>query len=209
MRNSITALRISLGAVFLGFGVLKYFPGVSPAGSVTVSTISILTFGLVPDTVALVGTATLECLIGLSLLAGRGLRVTVYLLAVELLGILSPLVLLTGRLFSGPHQRGQCSLPDLPYDDAALELPSSAKLLSCIATSTTPPTSRAPTTRSTSWPKRATARSSAPWSGWRRSWRSTCRGTCRTRSSGRTCHRTAAIGQTARSGGDRDGLRLV
>jgi len=75
VRNSITALRISLGAVFLGFGLLKYFPGASPAGNLTVSTISILTFGLVPDTVALVGTATLECLIGLSLLVGRGLRV--------------------------------------------------------------------------------------------------------------------------------------
>jgi len=117
VRNSITALRISLGAVFLGFGLLKYFPGASPAGNLTVSTISILTFGLVPDTVALVGTATLECLIGLSLLAGRGLRVTVYLLAVELLGILSPLVLLTGQLFSGPGHaptiEGQYVLKDV------------------------------------------------------------------------------------------------
>jgi hypothetical protein len=29
--HSITALRITVGAVFLGFGALKFFPGVSPA----------------------------------------------------------------------------------------------------------------------------------------------------------------------------------
>jgi hypothetical protein len=31
IRYSITALRISVGVVYLGFGILKYFPGVSPA----------------------------------------------------------------------------------------------------------------------------------------------------------------------------------
>ena len=31
MRYSIIALRISMGAVYFGFGILKYFPGVSPA----------------------------------------------------------------------------------------------------------------------------------------------------------------------------------
>lgn len=30
-RYSISLLRISLGLIILGFGVLKYFPGVSPA----------------------------------------------------------------------------------------------------------------------------------------------------------------------------------
>lgn len=30
VRHSLTALRLAIGAVFLGFGVLKFFPGVSP-----------------------------------------------------------------------------------------------------------------------------------------------------------------------------------
>ncbi len=117
VQYSITALRISLGAVFLGFGVLKYFPGVSPAENLVIATTRILTVGWVPDHVSIVLTATLECLIGLSLLLGRGLRVTVYLLALELLGILSPLVLLPDRLFSGPYHaptlEGQYVLKDL------------------------------------------------------------------------------------------------
>jgi uncharacterized membrane protein YkgB len=117
VRYAITALRISMGAVFLSFGVLKFFPDVSPAENLTVTTIDILTFGLVPGAVALVLTATLECLIGIALLIGRGLRLTVYLLAFQLLGILSPLLVLTGRLFSGPHHaptlEGQYVLKDV------------------------------------------------------------------------------------------------
>src|SRR5215216_6270574 len=31
-RWSITILRVGLGVIFLGFGLLKFFPGVSPAG---------------------------------------------------------------------------------------------------------------------------------------------------------------------------------
>ena len=46
--HSITALRIALGLVFFGFGVLKYFPGVSPAQNLTEATTHILFFGLVP-----------------------------------------------------------------------------------------------------------------------------------------------------------------
>ncbi|MGC4942268.1 DoxX family membrane protein [Kribbella sp. DT2] len=122
--HSITALRISMGAVFVVFGALKYFPGVSPAQDLTVTTIDLITFGLVPATPALILTATLECLIGLGLLVGRGLRTTVYLLAVQLLGILSPLLVLPDRLFSGPHHaptlEGQYVLKDLILVAAAM-----------------------------------------------------------------------------------------
>lgn len=70
-----------------------------------------------PGTVGLIVTAVLECWIGITLILGRGIRLTVYLLAGELLGILSPLVLLPGRLFSGPHHaptlEGQYVLKDI------------------------------------------------------------------------------------------------
>ena len=103
VEHSIALLRVALGAVFLGFGVLKFFPGVSPAEDLTKTATHLLMFGLVPDGVSIVVIATLECVIGVSLLLGRWMRVAVWLLAVELVGILSPLVLLPGRLFSGPH----------------------------------------------------------------------------------------------------------
>ncbi|PZS09262.1 MAG: DoxX family protein [Solirubrobacterales bacterium] len=122
--HSITALRIAVGAIFLGFGVLKYFPGVSPAQSLTEATTHILFLGLVPGGVAIVAIATLECFIGICVLAGRWMRLAVWLLAFEFVGILAPLVLLPGRLFSGPHHaptlEGQYVLKDIILVGAAL-----------------------------------------------------------------------------------------
>ncbi|MDQ6776988.1 MAG: hypothetical protein M3071_12420 [Actinomycetota bacterium] len=115
--HSITLVRIAFGVIFLGFGVLKYFPDVSPAQSLTAATTHILFLGLVPSRVALVGVATLECFIGICLLTNRWMRLAVWLLAVEFVGILAPLVVLPGRLFSGPHHaptlEGQYVLKDL------------------------------------------------------------------------------------------------
>lgn len=102
VRFSTTALRVSVGAVFLGFGVLKFFPGVSPAEELAKTTTDLLTFGLVPGGVSIVVIATLECFIGICLLSGKGMRIAIWLLALEFVGILSPVVLLTGRLFAGP-----------------------------------------------------------------------------------------------------------
>jgi putative oxidoreductase len=124
VEHSIGLLRVAVGAVFLGFGVLKYFPGVSPAQNLSEATTHLLLLGLVPGGVALVGIATLECFIGLCLLANRWMRLAVWLLAIEFVGILAPLVLLPGRLFSGPHNaptlEGQYVLKDLILVAAAL-----------------------------------------------------------------------------------------
>ncbi len=115
--HSLTMLRISLGAVFLGFGLLKFFPGVSPAQDLVERTADALSFGLVPGSIALAGIAILECTIGLCLILGRGMRLAIYLLAVLMVGILSPLVLLPGRLFAGPYGaptlEGQYVLKDI------------------------------------------------------------------------------------------------
>lgn len=37
--------RFSMGAVIFGFGMLKYFPGVSPAQTLVLATTELLTFG--------------------------------------------------------------------------------------------------------------------------------------------------------------------
>ena len=124
--HSIALLRLSLGAVFLVFGVLKFFPGVSPAQGLVEATTNILTLGLIPGPVALVAVATLECVIGVCLISGRALRGTIYLLAIQLVGIMSPVVLLAPRLFSGPHHaptlEGQYVLKDVILVAATLVL---------------------------------------------------------------------------------------
>jgi putative oxidoreductase len=117
VRHGIGVLRITVGAVFFGFGLLKFFPGVSPAQGLSIKTFELLTFGVVPWRVGLVAIAALECFIGICLLANRWMRLAVWLLAIELVGILAPLALLPGRLFSGPHHaptlEGQYVLKDV------------------------------------------------------------------------------------------------
>jgi uncharacterized membrane protein YphA (DoxX/SURF4 family) len=61
--------------------------------------------------------ASLECVIGLLLITGRFLRIAIYLLAGQLIGILAPLVLFTSRLFFRPHGaptlEGQYAIKDI------------------------------------------------------------------------------------------------
>ena len=63
-RYSLTFLRIGMGIVFLWFGVLKFFPGLSPATDLAVRTIDMLTFGLIPGNISLILLAILESAIG-------------------------------------------------------------------------------------------------------------------------------------------------
>lgn len=120
-RWSIPLLRISLGLVFLGFGVLKFFPGLSPAADIAAATIDKLTLGLVSGTAAVLLTAVLETFIGLTLVTGKFLELGLLVLAGALVGILSPLVLFTRELFPhGPSLLGQYVLKDFVLAAAGL-----------------------------------------------------------------------------------------
>lgn len=113
-QHSITLLRISLGAVFLLFGVLKFFPGVSPAEDIAVRTVETLSFGIVTGQAALLLTAVAEVAVGLSLTTGKFLRAGLLLLGASLVGIMSPLVLFFTDLFPGaPTLTAQYVLKDV------------------------------------------------------------------------------------------------
>lgn len=90
-----------MGLVFLAFGLLKSFPGPSPAEELVERTIGELTFGIVPDRLGLVLVAAMVSTIGLCLLTGRFLRAGLALLGLTMVGILSPLALLAEELFRG------------------------------------------------------------------------------------------------------------
>ncbi len=120
--HSVTALRVSLGLVFLGFGILKFFPGASPAEALVMRTIDTLTLGVISGTAAVLMTALLECFIGLTLLTGIGLRAGLVVLAGSLVGIMSPVVLFFGDLFPGylPTLEAQYVLKDIVLAAAGL-----------------------------------------------------------------------------------------
>ena len=108
-RWSIPALRVALGAVFVAFGVLKFFPGVSPLEPLVEATWGVLTFGIVGGQLALVLTAIIETVAGLALISGVFARFGLVMLAIAFVGILSPLVFFPGELFTvgGPTLLGQ------------------------------------------------------------------------------------------------------
>lgn len=126
-RHSIDLLRISLGLVFLLFGVLKFFPGVSPAEDLAIRTVETLTMGLVSGSVALWATAAVECFIGLTLVSGRFLKAGLVTLGIALVGILSPVVLFFGDLFPGaPTLEAQYVLKDVVLAAAGLVIGAAA-----------------------------------------------------------------------------------
>ncbi|NBE93399.1 DoxX family protein [Nonomuraea longispora] len=121
-RHSIDALRISVGLVFLGFGFLKFFPGVSPAEELAVGTLEQLTFGVVSGGVALAVVAVTECFIGLTLVTGKFLKSGLLVMAGALVGFMSPLVLFFTDMFPGgpPTLEAQYILKDVVLVTAAM-----------------------------------------------------------------------------------------
>ena len=96
-RHGITLIRISLGIVFFWFGVLKFFPGLSPAERLAGRTIEVLTLGWVKPVLSLPFLALWESLIGLGLLTRIAPRTTLLLLFLQMPGTLLP-------LFFFPHE---------------------------------------------------------------------------------------------------------
>ena len=100
--HSISLLRVSLGLIFLAFGFLKFFPGVSPIEGLATRTTDALSFAMLSPGVGMTIIAILECVIGICFISGRLLRVAVWLMGAQMIGAMSPLVLFPGELFSGP-----------------------------------------------------------------------------------------------------------
>jgi uncharacterized membrane protein YkgB len=85
----LTIMRLGLGVVFLWFGALKLAPGASPAEDLVRNTI----YFVDPD-LFLPVLAVWEMLIGVGLLTGKYLRLTLLLLFAQMVGTALPLVVL-------------------------------------------------------------------------------------------------------------------
>jgi uncharacterized membrane protein YphA (DoxX/SURF4 family) len=124
--HGLTLLRISLGIVFLWFGALKFLPGVSPAQELATRTISILTFGHMPPSVALVVLATWECLIGIGLIFGLFMRATLLVMLAQMMGTVTPLIFFPSETFTafpyGLTLEGQYIIKNLVLISAGLVL---------------------------------------------------------------------------------------
>ncbi len=123
-RYGVAFLRVSLGIVFLWFGALKFFPGVSPAQESATRTISVLTFGLIPAHISIILLAVWECLIGIGLITNLFMRATLLLLFVQMIGTVTPLFMFPAEVFArlpyAPTLEGQYIIKNIVLVSAGL-----------------------------------------------------------------------------------------
>lgn len=124
-------LRISIGLIYVWFGGLKFFEGLSPAEELSIRTIDTLTFGIISDQVILYGLATWETLIGVGLLFNIFLRETLILLYLQILGTFTPVFLFPSDVFVripyAPTLEGQYIIKNLIVISAGIVLGATAR----------------------------------------------------------------------------------
>jgi uncharacterized membrane protein YkgB len=117
------ALRISLGVIFIWFGILKPL-GLSPAEPLVIATVKWLPLFEGSVWVSLIG--WWEVAIGIAFLFRRTIRVAIALLALQMVGTLMPLILLpavtfqTGHAPYGPTMAGQYIIKNVLIISAAV-----------------------------------------------------------------------------------------
>lgn len=120
-KYGLTILRLGLGIVFLWFGVLKFFPGLSPAENLVRNTIYFMN----PD-FFLQMLAVWESLIGLGLIFGKFMRFTLLLLFLQMPGTILPLIILPDVVWTefpyGLTLEGQYIIKNLVLIGAGLVL---------------------------------------------------------------------------------------
>jgi uncharacterized membrane protein YphA (DoxX/SURF4 family) len=94
-KYGLLTLRISLGIIFLWFGVLKFFDGLSPAEDLVRNTV----YFIDPD-IFIPILALWESVIGLGLITGKYIRFTLLLLFLQMPGTALPLIILPDKVWT-------------------------------------------------------------------------------------------------------------
>ena len=125
-QSSLSILRISVGVVYLWFGALKFFQGVSPAEQLAAETIHRLTFGLINDHTNLMLLATWECLIGIMFIIGKFIKPVLVLMILHMICTFTPFIFFPNETFRympyGLTLTGQYIIKNIVFIAVALVL---------------------------------------------------------------------------------------
>lgn len=123
-KRGLLLLRVSMGIVFFWFGILKFFPGLSPAQDLAIRTINLLTLNLLSSKTIIITLAIWEVLIGIGFLTGRFMKIILILLFVQMAGTFAPVFLFPYEVFSAipyaPTLEGQYIIKNIVIVSAAL-----------------------------------------------------------------------------------------
>ncbi|REJ68494.1 MAG: DoxX family membrane protein [Planctomycetota bacterium] len=104
-------LRLALGLVYFHFGLLKFFPDLSPAELIGTQTVMSVSLHWLDAHAALIALAILETAIGLSLIFNLLPRITFMLFVLHMVGTFMPLFVLPEFTFKiapfAPNMEGQ------------------------------------------------------------------------------------------------------
>ena len=118
-KYGLLILRISLGIIFLWFGILKFFDGLSPAEDLVRNTV----YFIDPDIFISI-LALWESVIGLGLITGKYIRFTLLLLFLQMPGTALPLIILPEKVWKifpyGLTLEGQYIIKNLVLISAGL-----------------------------------------------------------------------------------------
>ncbi len=118
---SLPILRFGLGVIFIWFGALKLFPGLSPAEELVRNTITFIDGELFLPILAI-----WEMAIGFGFITGKYMRLTILLLFLQMPGAASPIVLLPEAVWTsfpfGLTLEGQYIFKNLAIIGAGLVL---------------------------------------------------------------------------------------
>jgi uncharacterized membrane protein YkgB len=129
-RWGILALRISLGIIFIWFGILKPL-GMSPAAPLVIATVKWMPFLSPQSWVGVIG--IWEVAIGVFFFFNGTLRIAIGLLALQMVGTFMPLVILPGATFQegyyllAPTMEGQYIIKNLLIISAAMVIGGTVK----------------------------------------------------------------------------------
>lgn len=98
--KAITFLKWSIGIIFIWFGMVKFFVGLSPAEDLASSTICALSGHFFPQGSCMPILAIFESLIGISLFSGKFLRWALGFLFLHMLGTFLTFFIFPEQMFS-------------------------------------------------------------------------------------------------------------
>lgn len=101
LSTKLNLLTYSIGIVFILFGMLKFFPNLSPAEEIGSLTVKALSFGVLSKQAALVALAILEVAIGIGFFVPKFRKVIIILAIGHMIFTFSPFFIFPGEAFSG------------------------------------------------------------------------------------------------------------
>lgn len=100
MQNTIKLMRLSLGIIFVWYGMLKFFSTLSPAEDLAIKTIDIMFFHLIDGSLSIKLLAILEVAIGIGFLSGYYTKLVTIIFLGHMLCTFAPLFILPELSFT-------------------------------------------------------------------------------------------------------------